>query len=64
MELQQVNSAGFLNAYILNNAYVVGVTRNQWLDWASFIFLGLLVFGLGSHGLARFVASVVRKGRK
>ncbi len=64
VEEAQVNTIGFLNAYILNEAYVLGVTRNQWLDWASVAILALLVAGLGGHGLLRFASNMLRKGRK
>lgn len=64
VEEAQINSVGFINAYILNSAYVLGVTRNQWLDWASLAILVLVVAGLGGHGLLRFVANTLRNGRK
>lgn len=64
VEESHINSVGFINAYILNEAYVLGVTRNQWLDWASFVLLALVIAGLGGHGLLRFVSNKLRKGGK
>ncbi|MTJ83994.1 MAG: hypothetical protein F8N37_23660 [Telmatospirillum sp.] len=61
---QRVNAAGFINAYILTQAYVVGVTRNQYLDWASLILLVVVIGGLAGHGLLRYVGHLARKGRK
>lgn len=61
---QRVSAAGFINAYILTQAYVVGVTRNQYLDWASLILLVALVAGLSGHGLLRYLGYLARKGRK
>jgi predicted CXXCH cytochrome family protein len=64
VEEARINSIGFMNGYILNEAYVLGVTRNQWLDWASLVILALLVAGLGGHGLLRFVATMLRNRGK
>jgi predicted CXXCH cytochrome family protein len=64
VEGQRINAAGFINAYILTQAYVVGVTRNAYLDWASLILLVAMVAGLACHGMLRYVGYRARKGRK
>lgn len=64
VEEAHINSVGFINSYILNEAYVLGVTRNQWLDWASFAGLALVIAGLGGHGFLRFLSNRLRKGGK
>ena len=64
VEEQRTNAAGFINAYILTQAYVVGVTRNAYLDWASLIVLVVLVGGLAGHGALRYIGYLARKGRK
>ncbi|MBF0184318.1 MAG: hypothetical protein HQM06_08005 [Magnetococcales bacterium] len=46
---------GFVNALVLNNAYVIGMTRNLWLDWASLALLGVTVLVLLAHGFARWL---------
>ncbi len=48
---------GFVNALVLNNAYVIGMTRNLWLDWASLILLAVTVLVLAGHGLARWLSN-------
>jgi len=64
VETQRVNAAGFVHAYILTQAYVVGVTRNRYLDGASMILLAGVVVALAGHGLLRTLARRARKGRK
>lgn len=64
VETQRVNAAGFINAYILTQAYVVGVTRNAYLDWASLILFLALAAGLAGHGALRYIGYLTRKGRK
>jgi thiosulfate reductase cytochrome b subunit len=58
-----VDSAGFANAYILANAYVIGATRNLWLDQALVAVGGLLAAGLVAHALVRVVTANVRQPR-
>jgi predicted CXXCH cytochrome family protein len=60
---QPVEAPGFLNAFVLSQAYVVAVTRNAWLDYGSFIIFGLLVVVLLGHGLLRFAGHLLRRGR-
>jgi len=61
---ERIKAAGFVNAFILNDAYVVGATRNPMLDTISFIIFGLLVAGLAGHGVIRIITGTLRKGRK
>ena len=61
---QAAQAAGFVHAYILTQAYVVGVTRNRYLDGASMILLAGVVVALAGHGLLRTLARRARKGRK
>lgn len=52
---------GWLNAIIFNNAYVVGATRNRWLDWAMFGLGGVFVAGLTAHGAGRWLCARWRR---
>jgi len=61
---ERTSEAGFINAYVLTHAYVVGVTRNAYLDWASLILFVVLLSALAGHGLLRFTGYLIRKGRK
>lgn len=50
---------GFFNGFILNNSYIVGATRNFFLNWASVIIFALTLMGLSIHGY--FYAGAIRK---
>ncbi|MBF0154626.1 MAG: cytochrome c3 family protein [Magnetococcales bacterium] len=49
--------AGFINSAVLNDAYIVGMTRNRWLDRASLALIGLTLLGVTAHGLGRWLAA-------
>ncbi|MBF0136662.1 MAG: cytochrome c3 family protein [Magnetococcus sp. DMHC-1] len=49
--------AGFINSVVLNDAYIVGMTRNAWLDRFSLILVGLTLLGVTLHGLGRILAA-------
>ena len=61
---ERLEKAGFVNAFILNEAYVVGATRNKWVDLGSAVVVGLLLAGLAGHGLIRIVTTQIRNRRK
>lgn len=60
---EEREQAGFLNSAILNEAYVIGATRNRLLDVASFVILGVVILGLAGHGALRAVAALKRRRR-
>jgi predicted CXXCH cytochrome family protein len=49
---------GFLNAVVINEAYVIGANRNYILNVLSLIIFGLVVIGLSVHLVARIVNKV------
>ncbi len=52
---QERSRDGFLNATILNQSYVIGATRNYYLNVLSFVVFGLTVAGIAVHaGLRRY----------
>jgi Zn finger protein HypA/HybF involved in hydrogenase expression len=51
---QERNKEGFINAVILNNSYVIGATRNYYLNLLSFIIFGLTITGISIHGILRW----------
>ncbi|CCQ73593.1 cytochrome c3 family protein [Magnetospira sp. QH-2] len=53
---QEREKLGFINSVILNEAYVVGATRNRYLDLAFGGITLLVVAGIGVHTLARIIA--------
>ncbi len=44
------SEAGFFNAVIMNNSYVIGATRNYYLNILSFIIFGVTLIALSVHG--------------
>ena len=53
---------GFINSVALNDAYIIGMTRNIILDRLSFTLLGLMLLGLAAHGFGRWYSA--RRRRK
>lgn len=58
---EERQAAGFLNSVILNDAYVVGMTRNRYLDAASIVLAAVTFLGIALHALGRFLARRRRK---
>ncbi len=48
---------GFMNSIALNNAYIIGMTRNIYLDSISVILFAVVLTGIAIHGIARVVFS-------
>lgn len=46
---------GFVNAILWNNAYIIGATRNVWLDRFSVSLLLFAIFGIGIHATFRIL---------
>ncbi len=51
---QERDREGFINAVILNNSYVIGATRNYYLNLLSFIIFGIVLAALSIHGILRW----------
>ncbi|MFN8240864.1 MAG: cytochrome c3 family protein [Bacteroidales bacterium] len=52
-ELRENN--GFLNAVMLNESYVIGANRNEYLNLVSFIVFGLVVAAIAFHVVLRIL---------
>ncbi len=52
---------GFVNMAVFNDAYIIGMTRNIYLDWAFLAFIGLVVMGVGGHAGLRIITWKWRK---
>lgn len=52
---------GFMNSVALNEAYVIGMTRNVILDQLSYLILGGMLLGLTAHGTGRWLSNRRRK---
>lgn len=49
------SKAGFFNAAIMNEAYVIGANRNYYLNVISAIIFGLVIFGIAIHAILRII---------
>jgi hypothetical protein len=45
---------GFINGTLLSDAYVVGTTRNVYLDSISYTIFGITLLGIMIHGFLRW----------
>jgi hypothetical protein len=61
---QEVQTAGFTNSIILRSAYVVGATRNTYLDIGGLALVGLTVAGVFGHGFIRILTGTWRRWRR
>lgn len=58
---QDISQLGFLNSAILGDSYVIGATRNLYLDRLAYALVVLLLAALTLHGGLRIIAAVLRK---
>jgi predicted CXXCH cytochrome family protein len=58
-ESKEQRRSGFFNGIILNESYVIGANRNEFLNLISFGILGIVLFGIAVH-----IAFRVRKGKQ
>jgi hypothetical protein len=48
---------GFFNASVLDDTYIIGANRNIYLDVASFVIVGMVLFGIVIHSMLRYIYS-------
>ena len=48
-QYQGKSRAGFLNGIILNQSYVIGANRNEYLEWISFVIFIIVLIVIGIH---------------
>lgn len=60
---EEREQAGFLNSVVLNDAYLVGMTRNKYLDWLSIGMAMLTALGIVLHALGRYLAGRKERGQ-
>jgi predicted CXXCH cytochrome family protein len=56
-------SLGFLNSAVMGESYVIGATRNTYLDLLGLGMVGLTLAGVVGHGLIRFVIARRRRDK-
>ncbi|MBF0215083.1 MAG: cytochrome c3 family protein [Magnetococcales bacterium] len=54
---EERRTAGFIHSAVMNDAYIIGMTRNQWLDWGGIGLIVLAIVGVSAHGLARYLVA-------
>ncbi len=52
---EQRREIGFINAMILNESYIIGASRNYFLNIISFVIFGMVVIGIFIHGFLRII---------
>jgi len=49
------NQAGFFNAAILNESYIIGANRNLYLNIISLVIFGFVILGIAIHTVIRII---------
>lgn len=60
----RMGKIGFINGVILTDAYVVGATRNEWLDRISFLLVGMVLGGIALHAALRVLTGALRRRKR
>ncbi|MCU7884239.1 MAG: cytochrome c3 family protein [Candidatus Thiodiazotropha sp. (ex Lucinoma annulata)] len=60
---EETQKMGFLNSAVLGDVYVIGATRNIYLDRLALWIVGLILAGVALHGFLRILTSLFRRGR-
>ena len=55
---------GFLNSAVLGDSYVIGATRNAYLDLFAALLLGITALGVAAHAGLRILAALGRRRNK
>jgi hypothetical protein len=63
MRGKEVASIGCLNSFIINDSYVIGATRNWWMDVGAIVIMGGTGAGIAGHGFLRVLAWLYRRRR-
>ena len=53
--IEERQKAGFINSLVMNEAYIIGMTRNKYLDWLALIIIVGTAAGLFVHAFARWI---------
>lgn len=61
---EDLQKTGWFNKAVFNNAYIIGMSRNETIDGWSLVILLLTIAGLFAHGLGRFFANKARARKK
>jgi hypothetical protein len=57
MSQEKRSKSGFLNAAILNDSYVIGANRNEFLNYGSLAIFGMVILGITIHAILRKIYS-------
>jgi len=50
---EKMAKGGFFNAVILNDSFVIGANRNEYLNLISIVIFGLIILGVSAHAILR-----------
>jgi hypothetical protein len=56
--VEAMNTYGFMNSVVINDAYVIGANRNYVLNVVSAVIFGLIFVGLALHMVLRIIKKV------
>ena len=59
---EERKSNGFVNAVMLNQSYVIGANRNEYLNLISLIIFGMVLLAIAVHIIFRIKSSIKAKG--
>jgi hypothetical protein len=59
----EANELGFVNSALLGDAYVIGATRNVYIDRVAVWLIVLTLAGIAVHGVIRILAGIFRRRR-
>jgi hypothetical protein len=60
---EETSTMGFLNSAVLGNAYVIGATRNVYLDRLALWLVGAVLAAIAFHAAIRILAGLFRRRR-
>jgi hypothetical protein len=52
---QERDEKGFFSQALYNDSYIVGMTRNPWMDWIGLGSILLMILGVTAHGVGRYL---------
>ncbi len=58
------SKSGFINGTVLNQSYVIGMTKNVFLDNLSILIFSLTVIGIIIHSIGRYAGNHKKSGRR
>lgn len=61
---EERNKMGFSHSVVMNDAYIIGMARNPWLDWGGLGLIVMTFLGVSGHALARWMTARRRQNHE